>query len=50
MSAWTSWIVSVVLILGLVLAVHHLGFDVSATLGSTLRSTEHFLGQPLTLP
>ncbi|MGD0250481.1 MAG: hypothetical protein ABSB97_06315 [Thermoplasmata archaeon] len=47
MSALMAWFVSVIALLGLVLALHHLGIDVTATLGSTLRSTEHWLGQPL---
>jgi hypothetical protein len=47
MSATMSWFVSVVAILGLVLAMHHLGVDLSASLGSVLRGTEHFLNQPL---
>jgi hypothetical protein len=47
MSAATSWFVSVVAVLGLVLAMHHLGVDISSTLGSALRGTEHFLNQPL---
>jgi hypothetical protein len=31
----------------LVLALHHLGVDVSAALGNAVRGAEHFLGQPL---
>ena len=50
MSAAMSWMVSVVAVLGLVLALHHLGIDVSATLGTALRGAEHILGQPLVLP
>ena len=47
MSAWMSWFVALVGVLSLVVALHHLGVDLSATLGTTLHSTEHFLGQPL---
>ena len=47
MSAAMSWFVSVLAVLGLVLALHHLGVDLTATVGMTLRSTEHLLGQPL---
>jgi len=47
MSAFMTWFVSVLAVLGLVLALHHLGVDVSAHLSATLRSTEHFLNQPL---
>ena len=50
MSAWMSWFVALVGVLGLVVALHHLGVDLSATLGTALRSTEHFLGQPLFVP
>jgi len=31
----------------LVLVLHHLGVDITAEIGSTLRGLEHFLGQPL---
>ena len=47
MRAMESWFVSVLMILGLVLALHHLGVDVTASVGSTLRNLEHFLNQPL---
>jgi len=43
----TSWALSLLGVLGLVLALHHLGLDVTASLGSMLRGTEHFLAQPL---
>ncbi|HLM70381.1 MAG TPA: hypothetical protein VK423_03250 [Thermoplasmata archaeon] len=47
MTAVTSWALSLLGVLGLVLALHHLGLDVTASLGSMLRGTEHFLAQPL---
>ena len=47
MSATMSWFVSVLAVLGLVLALHHLGVDVGASVGAVLRDTEHLLGQPL---
>lgn len=47
MTAISSWALSVLGVLGLVLALHHLGVDVTADLGAILRGTEHFLGQPL---
>lgn len=47
MTAVSSWTLSVLGVLGLVLALHHLGVDVTADLGAVLRGTEHFLGQPL---
>jgi hypothetical protein len=47
MSAGMSWFVSVVAVLGLVLALHHLGLDVSAHVGAAVRGAEHLLGQPL---
>jgi hypothetical protein len=47
MSAAMSWFVSVVAVLGLVLALHHLGVDVSAHVGAAVRGAEHLLGQPL---
>ncbi len=50
MSAASGWFVSVVAVLGLVIAFHQLGVDLSAALGAVVRGTEHFLGQPLVLP
>jgi hypothetical protein len=47
MSAAMSWFVSVMLTLGLVLAMHHLGVDLTSALSSALRETEHFLNLPL---
>jgi hypothetical protein len=47
MSAAMSWFVSVMAVLGLVLAMHQLGVDVTSSLVSALRGTEHFLNQPL---
>jgi len=47
MTALTSWTLSVLGVLALVLALHHLGVDITADLGSLLRGTEQFLGQPL---
>jgi hypothetical protein len=47
MSAAMSWFVSVVAVLGLVLALHHLGVDVSASVGTVVHDAELFLGQPL---
>lgn len=44
-----SWAVSVLAVLGLVLALHHLGIDVSTNLGLVLHDAEHVLGQPLFL-
>jgi len=42
-----GWFVSVMAVLGLVLAVHQLGVDLTASLASVLRGTERFLDQPL---
>ncbi len=47
MSAATGWFFTVVAVLGLVLALHHLGLDVIASVGTALHDLEHFLGQPL---
>jgi len=47
MTAAMAWFVSVVAVLGLVLALHQLGLDVTANLGTAVRGAEHFLGQPL---
>lgn len=47
MRAIESWFLSVMGVLGLVLALHQMGYDVSASLTSGLRSLEHVLNQPL---
>ncbi len=49
MSAATGWFASIVAVLGLVLALHQLGIDITADLGSVLHGAEHLLGQPLDL-
>ena len=47
MTAMTSWALSILGILCLVLFLNHLGLNVTADLGSMLRNTEHLLAQPL---
>ncbi len=47
MTAAMSWFVSVVMVLGLVVALHQLGFDVGASLGLALQNAVRVLGQPL---
>jgi hypothetical protein len=47
MTAMMSWFLSVLAILGLVLALNYLGVDVAAAIGSAMHSTEHFLNRPL---
>ncbi len=47
MTAMMSWFLTVIAAMALVIALHHLGVDVMATVGSALRGTEHFLAQPL---
>ncbi len=47
MKLMTTWFVLVIVLLGLVLALHHVGVDVTGSLGGALRSTEHVLGHPV---
>jgi len=47
MAAMTSWALSILGILCLVIFLHHLGVDITAMIGGALRGTEHFLAQPL---
>ncbi|MGB6501508.1 MAG: hypothetical protein WBG19_08955 [Thermoplasmata archaeon] len=47
MSAGSAWFVSIVAVLGLVLALHQLGVNAGATLGTFFRGAEQFFGQPL---
>jgi hypothetical protein len=49
MSAGTAWFVSIIAVLGLVLALHQLGVNATATLGSVLRGAEQVLGRPLSV-
>ncbi|MGP8077934.1 MAG: hypothetical protein ACLQD8_07805 [Thermoplasmata archaeon] len=47
MGTGSSWFVSIIAILGLVLALHQLGVNASATLGTVLWGMVRALGQPL---
>ncbi|HXQ78730.1 MAG: hypothetical protein WB788_08260 [Thermoplasmata archaeon] len=47
MTAVTSWTLSVLGVLALVLFLNQLGVAVTADIGTVLRGTEHFLAQPL---
>lgn len=47
MTAIMSWFLSVMALLGLVLALHYLGVDLMSTVSSVLHSTAHLLGEPL---
>ena len=47
MKLMTTWFVFVMVLLGLVLALHHVGVDVTANIGGALRSTAHVLGHPI---
>ncbi|MGI0072010.1 MAG: hypothetical protein ACRECT_08120 [Thermoplasmata archaeon] len=47
MTAAMSWFVSVLAVLGLVLALNHLGVDVMAMVGTMLHGAEHVLNRPL---
>ncbi|HYA56890.1 MAG TPA: hypothetical protein VEH57_00250 [Thermoplasmata archaeon] len=47
MHAIRAWFVSVVALLALTLALHHLGVDLSAGVANFLHGTEHLLGRPL---
>ena len=47
MTAASSWTVSILGILCLVLFLNHVGLNVTADLGSLLRGTEHLLAEPL---
>jgi len=47
MTAISSWALTILGILCLVLFLNHLGLNVTADLGTMLRGTEHVLAQPL---
>ncbi|HXW67434.1 MAG TPA: hypothetical protein VEL82_06125 [Thermoplasmata archaeon] len=47
MTAMMSWFLTVLGVLALVVVLNHLGVDVSAAIGSLVRSGEHLLGHPL---
>ncbi|MCI4364580.1 MAG: hypothetical protein L3K10_00725 [Thermoplasmata archaeon] len=42
-----AWTVSILAVLGLVIALNSLGVSVPSVLGAILHGTEHFLNQPL---
>jgi hypothetical protein len=42
-----EWALALLLVLGAVVMVHHLGVDVGGTVSRSLHGLEHFLGQPL---
>ena len=41
-----GWAISVLLIVGGVVVLNHLGVDVGAAIGTSLRGLEHLLGSP----
>jgi len=43
----TIWFYSMVSLLGLTLALYHLGVNATGDLGAALHNAEHLLGQPL---
>jgi hypothetical protein len=47
MTATTSWFVTVLAALALVLVLNQLGVDVMVSIGSLLRGAIHILSQPL---
>jgi len=49
MGAGMAWFVSIVGVLALVFALHQLGVNAIADLGTMLRGAVHVLGQPLSL-
>ncbi len=47
MHAIRSWSIAVLLLLGLVLTLNHLGVDVAVSLGAAFDGAIRWLGQPL---
>ncbi len=47
MSAISSWTFAVGGVLVLAVGLHHLGYDVTGTVGNLLKAVEHLLGHPL---
>jgi hypothetical protein len=47
MTAMMSWFLTVIGLLGFVIVLHHLGVDLTATIGSAVRGAEQLLGRPL---
>jgi len=47
MTAATSWFLTVLATLGLVLVLNQMGVDAMASIGSMLHATIHVLSQPL---
>ena len=42
-----GWAISVLLIVGGIVVLNHLGVDLGAAIGSSMRGLEHWLGSPL---
>ncbi len=49
MHALRAWSIAVVLLLGFVLTLHHLGVDVAGSLGAAFDGAVRMLGRPLSL-
>ncbi len=49
MHAIRAWSVAVILLLGLVLTLNHLGVDVAASFGAAFEGTVRMLGHPLSV-
>ena len=47
MTATMGWFVSVLMLLGLVIFLNHLGVDVPSMIGTFVHSTERLLDRPL---
>lgn len=49
MTAMMSWFLTVLGVLGLVIVLHHLGVDLTTTIGSAVHGIDQWLTRPLTL-
>jgi hypothetical protein len=47
MGAFLAWVTALVLVLAAVLAVYHLGLDLTSSIGSWMHSIERALARPL---
>ncbi len=47
MGAVIGWFATIIAVLGLVMALHHLGVDIASAIGGVARNVEGFLNTPV---
>ncbi|HUZ79897.1 MAG TPA: hypothetical protein VMV28_04710 [Thermoplasmata archaeon] len=47
MTTFTAWLLAILAVIGLLLALDHLGVDVAGSISSGVHAVEHVLNRPL---